>query len=104
MGADDIWSHGVEKPLGVINKIPTQKYELMGATGQHIKIDCGGYDVVLFNVPQLVEKLEKGEKYNLEVVGEFDVDKSYNIGRLQFIAKDYELQPYEAPTIWEYAF
>ena len=80
----------------------------MGATGQHIKIDCGGYDVVLFNVPQLVEKLEKGEKYNLEVVGEFDVDKSYNIGRLQFIAKDYELQPYEAPNylgirilIWE---
>lgn len=104
MADDNVWSHGVEKPLGVIHNIPLDKYELMGAEGQHLKVDCGTYDTVLFNVPELTAKLERGEKYNLSVVGEFDIDKAYNIGRLQFMVKDYELTEYTAPTIWDYAF
>lgn len=104
MAADDIWSHGVEKPLAVINDIPMTNYEIMGADGHHVKINCGQYDTVLFNVPELVQVLESGEKYNLNVVGEFDIDKAYNIGQLQFIAKDYELTDYKEQTIWDYAF
>lgn len=102
--ADDIWSHGVEKPLAVLTDIPTDNYETMGADNQHIKINCGQYDIILFNTPELVEKLEKGEKYNLSVVGEFDIDKAYNIGRLQFMVKDYELAKHTTQTIWDYAF
>jgi single-stranded DNA-specific DHH superfamily exonuclease len=104
MAADDIWSHGVEKPLAIVNDIPMTNYEIMGADGHHVKINCGQYDTVLFNVPELVQVLESGEKYNLNVVGEFDIDKAYNIGQLQFIAKDYELADYKEQTIWDYAF
>lgn len=104
MAADDIWAHGVDKPLAVITDIPTNQYELMGDKEQHIKIDCGNYDVVMFNVPELTDKLKKGEKYNIQVVGEFDIDKAYNIGRLQFIANDYELDDYTEQTIWDYVF
>lgn len=104
MAADDVWSHGVEKPLGIVNNIPLDKYEIMGAEGQHVKVDCGQYDIVIFNAPELTERLERGEKHNINVVGEFDIDKSYNIGRLQFMVKDYELTEYTAPTIWDYAF
>ena len=60
--------------------------------------------MVLFNAPELTRKLEAGEKYNLTVVGEFDIDKAYNVGRLQFIVKDYELTEHTAQTIWDYAF
>lgn len=104
MAADDIWSHGVEKPLGIVNNIPLDKYEIMGAEGQHVKVDCGQYDIVIFNASELTERLERGEKHNINVVGEFDIDKAYNIGRLQFMVKDYELTEYTAPTIWDYAF
>lgn len=104
MAADDVWSHGVEKPLGIVNNIPLDKYEIMGAEGQHVKVDCGQYDIVIFNAPELTERLERGEKHNINVVGEFDIDKAYNIGRLQFMVKDYELTEYTAPTIWDYAF
>lgn len=104
MAADDIWAHGVDKPLAVITDIPTNQYELMGDKEQHIKIDCGNYDVVMFNVPELTDKLKNGEKYNIQVVGEFDIDKAYNIGRLQFIANDYELDDYTEQTIWDYVF
>ena len=104
MASDAIWAHGVDKPLAVLKDIPTDKYELMGADGQHIKIDCGQYDVVMFNVPDLSQLLESGEKYNLNVVGEFDIDKAYNVGRLQFMVSDYELTEYTPQTIWDYAF
>lgn len=104
MAADNIWAHGVDKPLAVLTDIPTNQYELMGDKEQHIKIDCGNYDVVMFNVPELSQKLSNGEKYNIDVVGEFDVDKAYNIGRLQFIVSDYELGDYTEQTIWDYVF
>lgn len=104
MARDNIWSHGVEKPLGVITDIPSDKYEVMGTDLQHLKIDCGNYDVVMFNVKELADALENGEKYNIDVVGEFDIDKSYNIGRLQFIVKDYELKEHVAQNIWDMAF
>lgn len=104
MASDAIWAHGVDKPLAVLKDIPTDKYETMGADGQHIKIDCGQYDVVMFNVPDLSQLLESGEKYNLNVVGEFDIDKAYNVGRLQFMVSDYELTEYTPQTIWDYAF
>lgn len=104
MAADDIWAHGVDKPLAVLTDIPTNQYELMGDKEQHIKIDCGNYDVVMFNVPELSEKLKNGEKYNIQVVGKFDIDKAYNIGRLQFIVNDYELSDYTEQTIWDYVF
>ena len=97
--ADGVWSHGVEKPLAILTDIPTDNYELMGAEGQHLKINCGQYDMVLFNAPELTQKLEAGEKYNLTVVGEFDIDKAYNVGRLQFIVKDYELAEHTTQTI-----
>lgn len=104
MAKDNIWSHGVEKPMAVLTDIPSDKYEAMGADQQHLKIDCGGYDVVMFNVPELTEALLNDEKYNIDVVGEFDIDKSYNIGRLQFIVKDYELKEHTAQNIWDLAF
>ena len=104
MAADDIWAHGVDKPQAIIKNIPTDKYELMGTEQQHIKIDCGKYDVVIFNAPDLAATLESGEKYNLTVAGEFDIDKAYNVGRLQFIVKDYELTDYTPQSIWDYAF
>lgn len=104
MAADNIWAHGVDKPMAVLTDIPTNQYELMGDKEQHIKIDCGNYDAVMFNVPELSGKLKDGEKYNIDVVGEFDIDKAYNIGRLQFIVNDYELRDYTEQTIWDYVF
>lgn len=104
MAKDNIWSHGVEKPMAVLTDIPSDKYEVMGADQQHLKIDCGGYDVVMFNVPELTEALLNDEKYNIDVVGEFDIDKSYNIGRLQFIVKDYELKEHTTQNIWDLVF
>lgn len=94
MGRDDIWGHGVDKPQVVINNAPIDKYELMGKEQEHLKIDCGKYDIVLFNVPELTKKLLNGEKYDINIIGEFDIDKAYNIGRLQCIANDYELSEF----------
>lgn len=104
MASDTIWSHGVEKPLAVLTNIPIDKAELMGSDGYHVKINCGNFDTVIFNVPELAQVIDSGEKYNLTVVGEFDIDKAYNVGRLQFVAKDYELTDYTPETIWDYAF
>lgn len=104
MAADDIWAHGVDKPLCVLQNISTNNYEIMGDKGQHIKINCGDYDVVIFNAPDLSNKLQSGEKFNLDVVGEFDIDKAYNIGRLQFMVNDYDITEYKEETIWDYVF
>lgn len=104
MAKDNIWSHGVEKPIAVLTDIPSDKYEVMGTEQQHIKIDCGNYDVIIFNAPELSERLLNNEKYNIDAVGEFDIDKSYNIGRLQFIVKEYELKEHTEQSIWDYAF
>lgn len=104
MAKDNIWSHGVEKPLGVLTDIPTINAEFMGADQQHIKINCGSYDVIIFNDKSLADRLDNGEKYNIDAIGEFDIDKSYNIGRLQFIVKDYNLKDYTEQSIWDYAF
>ncbi len=104
MAKDDIWGHGVEKPLAVVTDIPTNRCEVMGADGQHLKINCGKYDAVLFNVPQLTEALDRGEKFNLNCVGEFDIDTAYNVGRLQFMVKDYETEDYKPSDIWDMVF
>ena len=104
MAKDNIWSHGVEKPLGVLTDIPTVNAEFIGADQQHIKINCGSYDVIIFNDKSLADRLNNGEKYNIDAIGEFDIDKSYNIGRLQFIVKDYNLKDYTEQSIWDYAF
>lgn len=103
-GRDDIWCHGVEKPNAVITDIPSTNYQCMGTELQHVKIDCGKFDVVIFNDKKLSEALQNGEKYNLSAVGEFDIDKSYNIGRLQFVVKEYELKEYTDIPIWDYVF
>ncbi len=104
MAADNVWCHGVDKPQAILQNVPTDNYEIMGANGQHVKINCGQYDIVMFNVPGLAASLDRGEKYNLNVVGEFDIDKSYNVGRLQFIVKDHEEKEHTQMTIWDYAF
>ena len=104
MARDNLWSHGVEKPMAVITDVPGTNVELMGTEGQHLKINCGNYDVVMFNVPELTAEFERGNKYNLDVVGEFDIDKSYNVGRLQFIVKDYNTTEYVPQSIWDVAF
>ena len=101
---DDIWAHGVEKPLAVIQDVPTDKYEIMGADDQHIKIDCGAYDLLLFNAPSLAQDLLQNKKYNITAVGEFNIDKSYNIGRVQFVVKDYNLSPYTEKNVWDMIF
>ena len=101
---DDIWGHGVEKPQALLTDIPTEKFDLMGTEQQHLKIDCGKYDIVLFNVPELTNKLAQGEKVNLDVVGDFSIDKSYNVGRLQFVGNDYDIKPYVKKTVWEMVF
>ena len=104
MAKDNIWSHGVEKPLAVLKDIPSNNAEFMGNEQQHIKINCGSYDVIIFNDKKLADALSNGEKYDIDAVGEFDIDKSYNIGRLQFIVKDYDLKEYTEQSIWDYAF
>ena len=76
----------------------------MGTEQQHLKINCGQYDIVLFNVPELTDKLLRNEKYDLDVVGTFSVDKAYNVGRLQFMVTDYELKPYTKKTVWDLVF
>lgn len=101
---DDVWGHGVDKPLAVITDVPTDNATTMGNEGQHLKIDCGKYDVVMFNVPELTHELELGNNYNLDLVGEFDIDKSYNIGRLQFVVKDYDTKEHVKQNIWDMAF
>ena len=60
--------------------------------------------MVIFNDKKLSEALQNGEKYNLSAVGEFDIDKSYNVGRLQFVVKEYELKEYTDIPIWDYVF
>ena len=71
----------------------------MGTDGQHLKLDCGKFDIVLFNEPKLTAKLAEGTKFNLDAVGEFDIDKAYNVGRLQFMVKEYQIKKYEAPSV-----
>lgn len=101
---EDIWGHGVDKPVSLITDIPTDKFDFMGNEQQHLKIDCGKYDVILFNVPELTEQLGQGQKFDLDAVGEFSVDKSYNVGRLQFVVNDYELKEYTSKTVWDLVF
>ena len=76
----------------------------MGNEQQHLKINCGKYDVLLFNVPELTEQLSQGEKFDLDAVGEFSVDKSFNVGRLQFVVNDFELKEYTSKTVWDLVF
>ena len=104
MAREDVWGHGVEKPSAILTDIPTDKYELMGADQQHLKIDCGHYDVVLFNVPEITEPLIQGNKVNLDVVGDFSIDTAYNVGRLQFVVNDYDIKPYTQKTVWDMVF
>ena len=104
MAKDNIWAHGVEKPLAVLKDIPSDNFELMGNEQQHIKINCGSYDVIIFNNKTLADELSNGQKYDIDAVGEFDIDKSYNIGRLQFIVKDYDLKKHTEQSIWDYVF
>ena len=101
---EDIWGHGVDKPVSLITDIPTDKFDFMGNEQQHLKIDCGKYDIILFNVPELTEQLGQGQKFDLDAVGEFSVDKSYNVGRLQFVVNDYELKEYTSKTVWDLVF
>ena len=101
---EDIWGHGVDKPVSLLTDIPTDKYDFMGNEQQHLKIDCGKYDVLLFNVPELTEQLSQGEKFDLDAIGEFSVDKSFNVGRLQFVVNDFELKEYTSKTVWDLVF
>ena len=101
---EDIWGHGVDKPMALLTDIPTDKYDFMGNEQQHLKIDCGKFDVLLFNVPELTEQLGQGQKFDLDVIGEFSVDKSFNVGRLQFVANDFELKEYTSKTVWDLVF
>lgn len=101
---DDIWCHGVEKPLAAITDIPSDDFNIMGNDQQHLKINCGNFDVVLFGVPDLTKRLLNKEKFNLDIIGEFSVDLDYEVGRLQIIAKDYKINPYKEKTIWDMAF
>ena len=104
MARDDIWCHGVDKPLAVLTDVSTDDYDMMGNEQQHLKINCGKYDVILFNVPELTNKLSNGEKFDIDVIGDFSIDMSYNIGRLQFVVKDYNLKPYTKKTVWDLVF
>lgn len=101
---EDIWGHGVDKPMALLTDIPTDKYDFMGNDQQHLKIDCGKYDVLLFNVPELTEQLSQGEKFDLDAIGEFSVDKSFNVGRLQFVVNDFKLKEYTSKTVWDLVF
>lgn len=101
---EDIWGHGVDKPIALLTDIPTDQYDFMGNEQQHLKINCGKYDVLLFNVPELTEQLSQGEKFDLDAVGEFSVDKSFNVGRLQFVVNDFELKEYTSKTVWDLVF
>ena len=101
---EDIWGHGVDKPMALLTDIPTDQYDFMGNEQQHLKINCGKYDVLLFNVPELTEQLSQGEKFDLDAVGEFSVDKSFNVGRLQFVVNDFELKEYTSKTVWDLVF
>lgn len=101
---EDIWGHGVDKPVALLTDIPTDQYDFMGNEQQHLKINCGKYDVLLFNVPELTEQLSQGEKFDLNAVGEFSVDKSFNVGRLQFVVNDFELKEYTSKTVWDLVF
>jgi single-stranded-DNA-specific exonuclease len=101
---EDIWGHGVDKPVALLTDIPTDQYDFMGNEQQHLKINCGKYDVLLFNVPELTEQLSQGEKFDLDAVGEFSVDKSFNVGRLQFVVNDFELKEYTSKTVWDLVF
>ena len=101
---EDIWGHGVDKPMALLTDIPTDKYDFMGNEQQHLKIDCGKFDVLLFNVPELTEQLGQGQKFDLDVIGEFSIDKSFNVGRLQFVANDFELKEYTSKTVWDLVF
>lgn len=101
---EDIWGHGVDKPMALLTDIPTDQYDFMGNEQQHLKINCGKYDVILFNVPELTEQLIQGNKFDFDAIGEFSVDKSYNVGRLQFVVNDFELKPYTNKTIWDIIF
>ena len=101
---EDIWGHGVDKPVALLTDIPTDQYDFMGNEQQHLKINCGKYDVLLFNVPELTEQLSQGEKFDLDAIGEFSVDKSFNVGRLQFVVNDFELKEYTSKTVWDLVF
>lgn len=104
LSRDDIWCHGVEKPLAVLTDLPSTKYEVMGDKQEHLKFNCGRYDIIMFYQPKLVEKLLSGNKYIIDVIGEFSIDKTYNVGRLQLIVKDFNLKEYKEETAWDIIF
>lgn len=101
---EDIWGHGVDKPQALLTDVPTDNYELMGDQQQHIKINCGKYDLLLFKEQELAESLSSGYKCHLDVIGEFSIDQTYNVGRLQFIVKDYDVKDYVEKTIYDFVF
>ena len=72
----------------------------MGDRQQHLKINCDTYDIVLFGVPDLTEQLIGNKPFNLDVVGEFSIDRD----RLQLVVTDYDLKPYVKKTVWDMVF
>ena len=100
MAEDNVWCHGVEKPLAVLTDIPVENYMIMGDRQQHLKINCDTYDIVLFGVPDLTEQLIGNKPFNLDVVGEFSMDRD----RLQLVVTDYDLKPYVKKTVWDMVF
>lgn len=57
LSRDDIWCHGVEKPIAVLTDIPIEDFKTMGAENKHVKINCGNYDVIIFNDSKLSNDL-----------------------------------------------
>lgn len=103
-GRDDIWAQGIEKPLAVLEDISTVNHEFMGKEQQHLKISCGKFDVIIFNCPELTKEIQEGNKYSITAVGEFGIDTSYNIGRLQYIVNDYTLTPLQEYNVMDMIF
>lgn len=86
---DEIWCNGVSAPLAVIKDISTTRKIVMGSERKHCKFHCGDYDIVIFNCPELIEKMDK-EDGTLTVVGTFGWNTYNGEKTLQLIAENYE--------------
>lgn len=102
--AEDIWGSGIERPLMRITGIDCIGSEFMGREGQHIKIITPNIDIVIFDDPELVNKLKTSKNYSMNAIGSISWNDWEEQPKLQMIVEGYELEekPENLWTIYDF--
>lgn len=102
--AEDIWGSGVEQPYVRLSDIDPSRMEVMGKEEEHLKINSPKIDIVIFNCPELIEKLRENSNLNLSVIGQLTWNAWSGERRLQLMADDYQTEEKSARLCSIYDF